>query len=207
MSQTALAGRLSSELGKTVDPTTVTRLESGKRPMLVAELVALAVIFETSPAELLPAGSPIAAEMRRWQLIASNRSRDADNAQQELDRRVLRLRAAERAVVAYRNVLEYKRTGAAAPDLIADLKHIAALVVADTASFLAVLADAGISESLIDDAVKYVDRYVAKEARRREELLPSPKLAPGQTTVETSRFCGLVVDYLAKHLTTRTSTE
>lgn len=54
MSQAELAGRLAETLGKErVDPTTITRLEAGKRPTTVDELDALAVIFEVDASVLL----------------------------------------------------------------------------------------------------------------------------------------------------------
>ncbi|MCX4095347.1 helix-turn-helix domain-containing protein [Nocardia sp. alder85J] len=57
-SQSELAQLLSEKLGKAIDPTTVTRLEGGKRPVAATELVALAEIFGVSPAALLPDWAP-----------------------------------------------------------------------------------------------------------------------------------------------------
>lgn len=54
LSQAELASNLADALGKArVDPTTITRLEAGKRPTTVDELDALAEIFEVSPEMLL----------------------------------------------------------------------------------------------------------------------------------------------------------
>lgn len=63
MSQAELARRLASELGKDrIDPTSITRLESGKRPTTVNELSALGRIFDVSPETLL-LESPFSAEL------------------------------------------------------------------------------------------------------------------------------------------------
>lgn len=65
-SQVELAELLSEKLGKTIDPTTITRLEGGKRPISAVELVALAEIFGIGPVELLPDWRPIEASERYW---------------------------------------------------------------------------------------------------------------------------------------------
>ncbi|MDJ0010713.1 helix-turn-helix domain-containing protein [Rhodococcus sp. 5A-K4] len=54
LSQTALATRLSEELGKNVDPTTITRMERGSRPTTILELYALANVFGVPVHDLLP---------------------------------------------------------------------------------------------------------------------------------------------------------
>ncbi|SHP01296.1 putative DNA binding protein [Mycobacteroides abscessus subsp. abscessus] len=57
LSQAELATRLAAQLGKTsIDPTTITRLESGKRPTTVDELVALAQILDVDVSSLLHPG-------------------------------------------------------------------------------------------------------------------------------------------------------
>ncbi|MDO3315703.1 Helix-turn-helix domain [Mycobacteroides abscessus subsp. abscessus] len=57
LSQAELATRLATQLGKnSVDPTTITRLESGKRPTTVDELVALAQILDVDVNSLLHPG-------------------------------------------------------------------------------------------------------------------------------------------------------
>ena len=84
MSQAELAKRLAKTLGKTrIDPTTITRLEQGKRPTTVAELVALGQIFRVHVSQLLdqPADSPeaiakIVAALDKYQ-TARNRAVDA----------------------------------------------------------------------------------------------------------------------------------
>ena len=54
ISQAQLAKRLAERLGKkSVDPTTITRLESGKRPTTIDELAALADVFEVDIPTLL----------------------------------------------------------------------------------------------------------------------------------------------------------
>lgn len=71
-SQAELAQQLSEKLGKAIDPTTITRLEGGKRPITATEIVALAEIFGISPAELLPEWQPIEASERYWSQRASD---------------------------------------------------------------------------------------------------------------------------------------
>lgn len=51
--QDHVAKLLSDELGRKVDPTTVTRTEKGKRPIPVTDLQAYANIFDTQPEMLL----------------------------------------------------------------------------------------------------------------------------------------------------------
>jgi transcriptional regulator with XRE-family HTH domain len=66
LSQVRLAGLLSDLLGKVVDPTTVNRLERGKRPVTVEELVALSQIFGVSFAELLSGPDRIQSVLQHW---------------------------------------------------------------------------------------------------------------------------------------------
>lgn len=54
MSQVDLASRLGEQLGKHIDPTTITRMERGTRPTSVVELYALATIFGVQLREMLP---------------------------------------------------------------------------------------------------------------------------------------------------------
>lgn len=53
MSQAKLAEKLAAELGKNVDPTTITRIENGKRAITVDELEAFARIFSVMEEDLL----------------------------------------------------------------------------------------------------------------------------------------------------------
>jgi transcriptional regulator with XRE-family HTH domain len=66
LSQVGLAALLSRHLGRVVDPTTVNRLERGKRPVTVEELVALAQIFQVSYAELLSGPDRIQSVLQHW---------------------------------------------------------------------------------------------------------------------------------------------
>ena len=52
-SQADLARELGHALNREVNPLTVTRVESGKRPVPVPEVVALATVFQMSPAQLM----------------------------------------------------------------------------------------------------------------------------------------------------------
>ncbi|AUN40930.1 helix-turn-helix domain-containing protein [Tsukamurella tyrosinosolvens] len=53
ISQASLARRLGAALGKNVDPATITRMESGKRPTTVDEIAAVADILEIPVEQLL----------------------------------------------------------------------------------------------------------------------------------------------------------
>ncbi|WP_308126449.1 helix-turn-helix domain-containing protein [Rhodococcoides corynebacterioides] len=54
ISQAELASRLAAAMGKDrMDPTTITRMESGKRPTTVDEIAALATVFEIDSTALL----------------------------------------------------------------------------------------------------------------------------------------------------------
>lgn len=84
MSQAELARRLAAELGKDrIDPTSITRLESGKRPTTVNELSALGRIFDVPPETLLlesPFSAELAAvraEIRRCRRAASTLAESA----------------------------------------------------------------------------------------------------------------------------------
>ncbi|MEH0543275.1 helix-turn-helix transcriptional regulator [Streptomyces sp. B21-105] len=52
-SQAELAKQLGHALGKEVNALVVTRIEGGKRPVSIVELVALASVFKTTPGQLL----------------------------------------------------------------------------------------------------------------------------------------------------------
>jgi transcriptional regulator with XRE-family HTH domain len=52
-SQAELAKQLGHALGKEVNALVVTRIEGGKRPVSIVELVALASVFKTTPGKLL----------------------------------------------------------------------------------------------------------------------------------------------------------
>lgn len=83
--QGQLAERLSAVLGKPIEPLTVTRMEGDKRPIVVAELVALADVFGIKASELLPASTPREAALRQWQNIVDERARAVVVAVREYD--------------------------------------------------------------------------------------------------------------------------
>lgn len=66
LSQVGLAGLLSAMLDKVIDPSTVNRLERGKRPVTAEELVALAGIFDVPAATLLEDPDPARAGQTYW---------------------------------------------------------------------------------------------------------------------------------------------
>lgn len=67
LSQVGLAGLMSAMLGKIIDPSTVNRLERGKRPVTAEELVALAGIFNVPAASLLEEPDPALAGQAYWE--------------------------------------------------------------------------------------------------------------------------------------------
>lgn len=67
ISQSELASRLAAELGKSkVDPTTITRMESGKRPITVADLEALSRIFSIGVDQLLEENADELVSLKRF---------------------------------------------------------------------------------------------------------------------------------------------
>ncbi len=69
--QDELAQRLGSALGKKIDPTTITRLEGGKRPVPLEEAVILAEMFGTDLNQLTAAEEhPLVGRILREQALA-----------------------------------------------------------------------------------------------------------------------------------------
>lgn len=66
LSQVGLASLLSAKLGKLIDPSTVNRLERGKRPVTADELVALGQIFDVEVGDLLRESDPIRSCLAYW---------------------------------------------------------------------------------------------------------------------------------------------
>ncbi|WP_420041794.1 helix-turn-helix domain-containing protein [Gordonia sp. MP11Mi] len=71
MSQAELADQLAQRLGKAkIDPTTITRMESGKRPTTVAEIESMARIFSVEVDAFFVEESPelgrLRAEVKDW---------------------------------------------------------------------------------------------------------------------------------------------
>lgn len=56
-SQADLADRFGIEAGRSIDPTTITRLEQGRRPLPVHELIAMALVLGVDARDLLPVTS------------------------------------------------------------------------------------------------------------------------------------------------------
>ena len=70
LSQVGLAGLMSASLGKVIDPSTVNRLERGKRPVTADELLALCEIFEVPVTELLLEPDPIRSGQDHWRSVS-----------------------------------------------------------------------------------------------------------------------------------------
>lgn len=81
MTQAELASEMSVRLGREIRPLTVTRLEGGKRPIGVDELVAVAEVLQVKPADLLTDSLSIGSVriVGAYQAVvrASNRINDA----------------------------------------------------------------------------------------------------------------------------------
>lgn len=98
INQAALATRLGEELGKKIDPTTITRMERGSRPTSVVELYGLANIFGVSVGDLLPGagGSPTEAAsqqlkaavttIERERMLATDRVRDLERERERVEK-------------------------------------------------------------------------------------------------------------------------
>ncbi|MGR6582335.1 helix-turn-helix domain-containing protein [Rhodococcus qingshengii] len=128
LSQTALAARLSEEIGKNVDPTTITRMERGSRPTSVVELYALANIFGVSARDLLPGhhDSPTELAARQLKFTEANLRRERIQAEarlSELGRDIERLAAAVEAAEHLTKHSESKNN--LTTDELADLETLA----------------------------------------------------------------------------------
>ncbi|BCN57134.1 helix-turn-helix domain-containing protein [Prescottella equi] len=67
MSQAELASALAEKMGKErIDPTTITRLERGQRPITVMELIALAQVFDVPEESLLPESDAVEKALSYW---------------------------------------------------------------------------------------------------------------------------------------------
>jgi transcriptional regulator with XRE-family HTH domain len=152
-SQTELAQELSEKLGKSVDPTTITRLEGGKRPITANEIVALAEIFGIGPYELLPEWRAIEASQRYWQRREQALHLEFVTLEEQYNEARIQLETSSHIVGHLAMLAEYKRTGRWADDYTVALTRLAQdLQVAGQGAshtFLEILRDLGIS----DDAV------------------------------------------------------
>lgn len=88
--QTELANRLATQMGKAVDPTTITRMERGTRPTTVDELFALGAVFSMEPNRLLEGPETVTqyAELRSLVLAIRGLQWDIAVAEQDLKDRV-----------------------------------------------------------------------------------------------------------------------
>ncbi|NKR96223.1 helix-turn-helix domain-containing protein [Rhodococcus hoagii] len=67
LSQAELASALAEKMGKErIDPTTITRLERGQRPITVMELIALAQVFDVPEESLLPESNAVEKAFSYW---------------------------------------------------------------------------------------------------------------------------------------------
>ncbi|ORL06458.1 helix-turn-helix domain-containing protein [Prescottella equi] len=67
LSQAELASALAEKMGKErIDPTTITRLERGQRPITVMELMALAQVFGVPEESLLPERDAVEKALSHW---------------------------------------------------------------------------------------------------------------------------------------------
>lgn len=171
MSQAALAGLLTKEIGKTVDPTTITRLESGKRPVTVAELLSLCSIFGIQPTELLPSDSPIVAEIKKRQALAEQRTREVETAEDNVHLATSRRDSAREAVNSFRKLLDIKRDGTPLTAAAQDIRRAAWHFRDGADGFVEVLRDLGVPDDVITQALESVDRDVAKEQAVQLEVL------------------------------------
>ena len=87
LSQAAVSQQLAA-LGVTLHQTAVTRVESGRRPLSVVELLALADVLGVETDDLLHDQGERSAAMLRWDVVAARRR--AFDAQQEALRAVSR---------------------------------------------------------------------------------------------------------------------
>lgn len=93
LTQTDLATRMGAILDKHVDPTTVTRIESGQRPITVNDLVAIGIVLSVPAADFLMNPRFEAAEAK-LEILAQR----AEAARYELDEMVALIQKRRAAV-------------------------------------------------------------------------------------------------------------
>lgn len=110
-SQTELAERLGAQLGKAVDPTTITRMERGSRPTTVDELYALSATFSTSPLSLIPGTGAIDRLVADYEVDAKYREAEVVRLRSEIHRANYMSRVSRVVRDASQELLLAKQTG------------------------------------------------------------------------------------------------
>lgn len=108
-SQADLARLLGEKLGKLVDPTTITRLEGGKRPVTVDELVALSEIFNVPVNELFEDPDVIRYELERWTELAASTQNQIELFQNKASEARRDARVAANVKTAWGHLESYRR--------------------------------------------------------------------------------------------------
>lgn len=162
MSQAHLAEALAMRLGKgKIDPTTITRLERGQRPIAVAELIALASVFNLSPSELLPEVRVIDQQLETWLREAQNLSVDMVALEAELEDLAVERDAASALWKAFKVLRRYRSDGtnAGVGDALAEIAEYVESCTDGTPlkrriDLVTVLQDLDLSPELIAEAIE-----------------------------------------------------
>lgn len=148
-SQTELADRLGQALGKSVDPTTITRLEQGRRPIPVHELIALSRLFGVEPAVFMKFIGPLDDVIGAMEFQAEGLDAKAQVAAYEAQ-------AATQQLACLCSLATY-RAGRDVHDLVTGLGFLHTLPRFDRSDWRAILLDAGVSAEALDETTAAVE--------------------------------------------------
>lgn len=194
MSQAELAVEFGRAIGKTIDPTLITRLEAGRRPVSVVDALALCEIFDVAMDSLLESDRAIPKLAGYWSSLAESLA--DKSAELESDRKLLQARLNDVMVLSdcLNTLLRYQRHEIV-PDLLEALFRAAMIGQrpGTQIEFQAVLADMGISEALERDAIEY--------AKSRGDSEPSRISGHGVGRQTRWKFWGHFCEYLIDNLT------
>ncbi|MFC7448661.1 helix-turn-helix domain-containing protein [Rhodococcus daqingensis] len=179
MSQAQLAMALAANLEKErVDPTTITRLERGQRPVTAVELVALAHIFNVSTEELIPRARLVDEQVRTWLRQAGNLSVEVVSVEQELAELRAENDAATALWRAFTVLREYQASGRreGVSDALDDIAHYVESCTEGTPlglriDLVEVLRDMELPEELIAAGVEWAE--VADDPRAADRIVPT----------------------------------
>lgn len=158
--QAQLAERLTEKLGKRVDPTTITRLERGQRPVTVVELLALGDIFAVPATTLMPERGVVEQELSNW----THRVESLDRQRIELEASLARLQddieGGTMIAAAFTTLRDYQQTGRSSGvyDALDELAQYAETLsdrtpITERIDYRAILRDLNVDPELIERAL------------------------------------------------------
>ena len=158
--QAQLADRLSEKLGKKIDPTTITRLERGQRPVTVVELLALGDIFAVPATTLMPERGIIEQELSNWLYRTEVLSHQKDEIETSLNQVTADIENSTYISAAFVALRDYQQTGDttqvyAALDTLGSYAETLTerTPLAERIDYPAILRDLGFDPTLIERAL------------------------------------------------------